>query len=457
MFTATSGSMYEEIENARKKKLRRRKIIKRRIIVIILLVLFVSYLGLLLNDIRRFKNGEHPLITISSSTKEYDDGKVETYVSIGWLFRYYYRETINTSEITPFWSPIKKDKELNRVVIDDDIPEMEDYSVPDNNNKREKVDGVLFFYDKDENLLGTYKCLLSTSDCEVAESLKMTEDSNKRPSGLKMNIINNRYVFIKEYKNRASQAEDHRIYLYDIVAKHIIASYQDVRATIISYDEDNNASGSIDNNRYIVKKNDAWGIDEVDKGKVTNFEEYKYSFISYDENARLYIFKSPAGEWIKDTWVTEKWIVFNAETRTYSNSFKESIDSLYYKNDKIYILAYEEVNYKKRYLLYNQEGENVLVKDGIDDLKVYDNFLAYTNDGYLYIIDYDGVEKLSKIKLYFTDMYTRVKPYTIRILSDSVLIALPQSSDKTHLTNEYYYNLNDFTLIKARENVKETI
>lgn len=457
MFTSTAGSMYEEIENARKKKLRRRKILKKRIIVIVVLVLVVSYLGLLLNDIRRFKNSEHPLITISSNIKEYDDGKVETYVSLGWVFRYYYRETINDSELVPFWSKIRKDNELNRAVVDEDIPKMEEYKVPSNPGKNAFVNGVLFFYDKDNNELGTYKCLLSESDCDVATSSYMDEDNRHRPYSLKMGIIDNRYVFIREFKNKGTAAQEYHIYLYDITAKHIIASYQDVRATIISYDDNNNAYGMIDNSKYIVKKHDAWGIDEVIKGKVTNFEDYKYSYINYDENAKLYIFKSPTGEWINDEWVTEKWTIFNAETKTFSNSFKESIDSLYYKNDKIYIIAYETVNYKKNYLLYNQDGENVLSKEGIDDLKVYDDFLAYTNDGYLYIIDYDGQEKITPIKLFFTESYTKVKPYSIRLLSDTILISIPQDSNKTHLTNEYYYNLSDFILIRTRENVKETI
>ena len=125
----SSGSMYEEIEQNRLMKLRKRKILKRRIIVIIILLIFLGYLGILLNDIRRFHNGENPLITLSSSTKEYDDGKVETYVSLGWVFRNYTRETINTQELVPFWTPIAMDNVLNRTITDENLPKIEEYKI----------------------------------------------------------------------------------------------------------------------------------------------------------------------------------------------------------------------------------------------------------------------------------------------------------------------------------------
>ena len=71
------------------------------------------------------------------------------------------------------------------------------------------------------------------------------------------------------------------------------------------------------------------------------------------------------------------------------------------KNDKIYIIIYtkNETTYKKNYKLYNQDGENVLSKDDIDDLVPYENFLTYTKDNILYIIDYDGKQLISNIKL----------------------------------------------------------
>ena len=454
MFTETSGSMYEEIENARKKKLRKRHVMKRRIIAIIILVLIVLYLGILLIDIARFHKGDKPLITLGQSVKEYDDGKVETYTSIGWVFRYYTRETINTTEIAPIWAPIRMDNVLNRVVRDQDLPELEtNYSIPDNISKREKVDGVLFFYDKDENLLGTYKCILSETDCSRSSSAILDEDGTNRTFGTPMAIIENRYVFITEYKNANSDAEEKHVYLYDISAKHLIASYQDIRYSKTITDKNDKTYGSIDNSKYIVKKNDLWGIDEVIKGQVSNFEEYKYQYINFDEDTNLYIFETP-----KDSWGVSKWIAFDANKKLYTEPISEIIDSFYYKNDRIYIIAYtkNESTYKKNYLLYNQEGKNVLSKDDIDDLKAYDKFLIYTKDKVLYVIDYEGNELISSVKLYFEPTQSRVKQYTIRIIGNTLIITTPKSEDKTHLVDEYHYNMDDWSLIKTRNNVKET-
>ena len=450
MFNETAGSMYEEIENARKKKLRKRKLLKRRIIAIIVLILIVSYLGILLNDIRRFHKGDKPLITIGQSTKEYDDGKVETYTSIGWVFRYYMRETINTTEIVPIWSPIKMDSVLNRVIIDQDLPELEtNYKIPDNIAKKEKVENVLFFYDKDEKLLGTYKCILSENDCIKSLSAVLEEDGISRIFGTPMSIIENRYVFITEFKNANTQAEEKHVYLYDIQAKHLIASYEDVRYTSTVKDEDNHEFGIIDNSKYIVKKDGLWGIDEVIKGQVSNFEAYRYKYITYDKETSLYVFETP----------TNEWLAFDANKKYATTPIKETIDSLYYKNDKIYMIAYNknEATLKRNYLLYNQDAQNVLAKEDIDDLKAYDKFLAYTKDEQLYIIDYDGSELISSLKLHFVPYQSKVKPYTIRIVGNTLVIATPKSQEATHLVDEHYYNMEDWSLIKTRENVKETL
>lgn len=455
MFTESSGSMYEEIENQRKQLLRKRKIMKRRILVIISLGLFVLYLGLLLNDIRRFHKGDKPLITISYKVKEYDDGKVETYTSLGWIFRYYLRETINQNEIAPIWSPIKKDKELNRQVFDENLPEIEtNYTVPDNMGKKEKDKGVLFFYDKDENLLGTYKCALSENDCEISYSGVQDEDKNVRPYNVKMSIFENRYVFITEYKNRYSTAQEKYVFLYDITAKHLIAGYQDVRYATYDTDDKNINHGYVDENRFIVMKNDKWGIDQVEKGRVSHFEEYQYYYINYDEETKLYIFETP-----KDNWGVNKWVAFDANKKFYTKPVSETIESFYYKNDRIYILAYtkpQQFSTKKNYLLYNQEGENVLAKNNIDDLKAYDKFLVYTNDQYLYIIDYDGKELVSSIKLNFVQTQTKVKNYIIKIIGNTLVISTPKEQSKTHFTDEYYFDMNDWSLTKTRQDVKET-
>src|SRR5574344_3076461 len=388
MFNQTAGSMYEEMENARLKKAHHHKIIVRRIIAILILIVIVAYLGLLLNDVKRYHDGLNPLIIVNQTTKEYDDGFVNTYYSLGWVFRYYNRETITESEIAPFWSKIRLDNVLKRV-NDPNLPAIEtDYEVPDNYNYYEKVSGVLFFYDTDKNLLGTYKCLLSEHDCEISYSAKLSDDPKDYSEITKMGIIDNRYVFITEYKNKDTDAQEKHVYLYDITAKNLIAEYQNVRYSKFLEDQ----KGYIDSAKYIVEKNNLWGLDQVIKGQVSNFEDYKYSYISYDETSGLYIFKNE----------DNTWLAFNANNRAYTKSISTQIRTIYVKNDKMYLITYTvDDAMKKNYLLYNQDGENVLTKSGIDDLTAYDTYLTYTNNDNLYLIDYDGKLLISDIKLYF--------------------------------------------------------
>ena len=45
----------------------------------------------------------------------------------------------------------------------------------------------------------------------------------------------------------------------------------------------------------------------------------------------------------------------------------------------------------------------------------------------------------------------------IKILDNTLIVSLPQSEDRTHLVDEYYYNMDDWSLTKTRLNVKETL
>ena len=446
----SSGSMYEEIEQNRLMKLRKRKILKRRITVIFILAIFLAYLGILLNDIRRFRNGDNPLITLSSETKEYDDGRVESYYSLGWVFRNYARETINTQELVPFWSPIAMDDVLNRIVYDETLPKIESYSIPENKDKRSKINGVLFFYDNDKNLLGTYKCIFSDSECEVSVSATLPEDKNTRQTNTQMDYIDNRYVFISEFKSRNTSVEEKTVFLYDMKAKHLLAQYQDVRYSKL-VEKNRVYYGSIDSSRYIVKKDNYWGIDEVSKGKVSNFVEFDYKLINFDEDSKLYILANKAG----------KWVVLNPNNKVFTSPIDKTIESVHYKNNKAYIVAYEPTElYGKNYYLYDQDGNNVLYKENIDNLVVYDNFLIYAKGEYIFIINYDGNEAADSIKLYISldDAldYKSVKPYYIEVIGTTLKISTPKTQDKTHFTDVYLYDIETLQLISKKENIKET-
>ena len=113
------------------------------------------------------------------------------------------------------------------------------------------------------------------------------------------------------------------------------------------------------------------------------------------------------------------------------------------------------------YRLYNSEGVNILKEDTISYLEVYEKFVSYIKDSKLYIINYDGDRLINdEIPIYFDDYYSgflvSVVALKIEVNGDTLRIATPKSNEKTHYTDEYYYNMNDWSLIRKRTNVKET-
>lgn len=445
MYNETSGMMYEEEEENKRKRERKKKIIRRRIISVIMFSLILIYFIILLVDINRFKNGYKPLIILGEVTKEYDDGYVKTAISIGWVFREYNRETIKDDEMVPIWSPIRMDNVLNRV-NEKDLPEIEtDYEIPDNRLNASKVDNVLFFFDANTNLLDTYKCLYSEKDCEIATSQIYPSDENQY-TPYQMGIIDNRYVFITEYQNKDTEAEIKTIFLYDINAKKIIAKYESVRYSTIL---DN--LGYIDNSKYIVKKNGKWGIDQVIKGSVSNVADYTHDQIKFDSNSGMYIFKD-----------NDKYYGYNANTKDTTEAILEEISKIYYVNDKIYLETKTKDEYYSNiyyYKLYNSDGTNVLSGDKISDFKPYDNFLIYIEDKKVHIINYDGEDLVQEdINVYFDySIYNVVDNLKITITGNTLILSTPKTKEKTHYTDEYYYDTNTWNLIKKRTNVKETL
>ena len=447
MYNESSGEMYDAYETKKANDARKRRLLIRRIVTVSILVLILIYFIILLIDINRYKNGDDPLILLGVNTKEYDDGYVTTKMSIGWVFREYNRETIKDNEMVPIWSGIRMDNVLNRV-NDPDLPEIETgYDIPSNPLYQEKINGVLFFYDNDKNLLDTYKCLLSENDCEISESVIYPTDSDKYTK-YKMGITENRYVFITEYRNKDTEALEKVIYLYDINAKKIIAKYEDIRYSYVE-----NSLGKLDNSRYIVKKNGKWGIDQVIKGKVSNAEDYTHDYITFDKDTKLYIMQD------KDSYY-----VYNPNDKSSTIAINEVIDKVYLIHN--HVLMKTKIEDKNKYnsyyyRLYNSEGVNILKEDTISYLEVYEKFVSYIKDSKLYIINYDGDRLINDdIPIYFNDYYpgflASVVALKIEVNKDTLKIATPKSRDNTHYTDEYYYNMNDWSLIRKRTNVKET-
>lgn len=414
----------------------------KRIIEICLLVLVIGYLILFLVDYNRSKNSEKPLIVINTKEKEYDDGKVTSYFSLGWVYREYRRETITDNEIAPFWSKIKYDNELIRE-NEDNLPELEEYEIPSNPNKIAKFRSILYFYNEDE-LLGTYKCLNSEEDCEIAHHIGLEYDENPYANN-QMNIIDNRYVFIDDYRSKNTPVEEKIVYLLDLKANRLIASYEGIR-----YNTLENELGNIDNSKYIVKKNGKWGIDQVILGKVTNKIPFEYDYINYDDNTKLYIL-------MKDN----EWFTLNIETNEYSVPFDKPITATYkYDNNYVIGINFTDKNtLKTNYELYNLMGEKIINKDNIDYLDIYDNFIVYANNLELHIISYKGEDLIPSLKLYFnnySERWNNIKSFYIEEDNDEVKITIPQKNSKERMQNEYFFNTTTWEKTKEHLNVFES-
>ena len=193
MYDDSAGAMYEQEEYARKEALRKKKILIRRIIVVSTISILSLYTILFLIDQGRFKKGQKPLITFKEVTKTYNDGTVTSRYGLGWVFREYNRESLLDTEMVPFFKKIRQDYDA-ATPVDTNLPQViTNYEIPDNPDELEKVDGILFLYDGG-NLLDTYKCILSDSDCEIATSY-LYSDEVSGMYDVKMSIVDEKICF----------------------------------------------------------------------------------------------------------------------------------------------------------------------------------------------------------------------------------------------------------------------
>ena len=335
MYNDSAGAMYEEEEYAKKEALRKRKLLIRRIGVVTSIAIVSLYTILFLIDQSRFKKGQKPLITFKEVTKTYNDGTVISRYGLGWVFREYNRETLLDTEMVPFWRKIRQDYDA-ATTVDTNLPKViTAYEIPDNPEELDKVDGVLFLYDSGK-LLDTYKCILSDTDCEIATSY-LYSDEVAGMYDIKMDIVDKRYAFIREYQNKGLEDETSEIFLYDIKNKQIIAKYEDIH-----YSKQENGKGIIDSSKYIIKKNGLWGIDQVINGRVTNVLNYQYYGINFKFESKKYILKSDNG-----------YQIYDASSNTLSENITDKIEDVIAFGTNIFYTTKNVTNDGVFYKLYN--------------------------------------------------------------------------------------------------------
>lgn len=407
---------------------------KKKIELAVLLILIFWGILFIFNYVRYTQS--KPLFLAVHTKTEYEDGVVEEYMSLGYTYRSYKRNSITREEFVPFWV-LRENPES-----ESDLPKaLTDYNIPENPSHRDKFRGLLYYYNIQGELLGTYKCINSSGECEKAfGGYDFYNIINKDPiTRLKkqhtLGSIHNKFAFIDDSFPQESKYGDltynRIVYLYQFLTDDpvIMAAYADVKES--TYDENYEVAAG-ENNRFIVKsiENGKWGIISISEaGTIEEVLPFEYDSINYDADTSYYIM-------CKD----DSWYVYDLYNKKKVSA--ESVDVIYdvWRNDN---LTYYFKTGRDRtvgtesfvdYSIYRIDGKKFLSGDRITQIVVRSNCVFYLTekDSTLHFIDYSGEEKY-KLKLAFSKV---------------------DHDDFSHPAFEIFYEMNGvitFRVYKGRE------
>lgn len=367
-------------------------------------LLFLIFWGILfIINYVRFSNSK-PLILAISAKHEYEDGIVQEYISLGYIYRNYQRSSISREEFVPFWV-LRENPEP-----EPDLPKaLTDYEVPENVKKDDKYMGLLYYYNSKRKLVGTYKCINSVMDCDKAvggyDSFNLLGDD---PFGddetIMLGQIHEKYAFVDDSVAQevlyGEVGYNRTIYLYNFLTqeREILAKFADVKVSTVS-----RGLGYGVNNDYILKSadNNKWGLMHIyENGNVEEVLPYEYQSIEYDEDTGYYIL-------CKDN----VWFIYDLENKKVVSA--ESVDPIYdvWRNDN---LTYYFRTGRKRsdaadtivdYKIFRIDGKQFLGTEQVTYVLARSNYVMYLteNNSLLHFVDYSGEEKES-IQLVFADL-----------------------------------------------------
>ncbi len=394
------------------------KILEISFVVMVLLwgiLLLVNYI--------RFTMDLPPIITVSTHTYDYEDGRVFEYVSLGYIYRSYEREVATKVEFVPFWD------EITDYEITHNYPELVEHNVPNNPDREDMVNSVIFYFDEDDDILFTYKCI-NIGDCEIAESIN---------GGLEMERFNN-YVFIKEeYDDRDV------VYIVDINKKEIVYEISDIAHSSVS---DTGKGLGNDGEFIIVDKLGKYGViylsDEIVDIAAPNFD-----IIRYNEQSDTYVMKS------------KYFMIKDLDTNEALYSSEEELMDAYRINDSLYMKylvpivltdyqILEGVKIEDLPKTYNvlDESDYELFDVDYSDIQFHnDKFFLIDDDRNLYIKDQDGKDYLSEaIRLDFDILdYDNRSAYQVSYFNDNFIIETLSSTGRVEDT--YIFNKNTWQVV----------
>lgn len=250
------------------------------------------------------------------------------------------------------------------------------HKMDENNNEKKHEEnpshelyyqGKLYFYDKDENLLGTYTCQNDELHCKIASNtiddeiyaLDYYQDEN-----LDLNIIKDRYVFLND-----SMAEIAPIILYDIKRNRTMATYNSVK----------NYGIGIEGSLFIIGDRDFnYGVLSLETDPIITIP-FDYSFLGIAN-----LLNEDENKIMNDLFVgkkDEQWYLLDPNGAVLTEPIEKEIVS--YNGQSIItkdINGYSLVDYNNQNILENTRYNNLSFTGK------YLNILDTNNDFYIYDI-----------------------------------------------------------------------
>lgn len=388
------------------------KIPTKRWIQIIAIIIAILWSILFIINYMNYTKSK-PLILATHNTKEYEDGYVEEYVSLGYTYRIYKRVSIAREELVPFWVPRENPES------EPDLPKVEVIpleEIPSNPQRKDKLRGLLYFYGEKRELAGVYKCVNSNGHCEKAYSGWDKYNTSNKDALTKiddklhtLSTIHNKFAFVDDSIEQSvkygSEAYQRIIYLYQFNEgeEKIIAKYSDVKES--TYDKEKELAYG-DNNKFIVKHFDTakWGVISIsEKGTIEEVIPFEYDSIDFDEDTKYYILSKE-----------DKWSIYDLnQQKELVTDVTEPIYNVWHNNNLTYYYKtgtdrnpYSEkitVDYKIYRL---EDNKPFLTLPHVTEVIERGNYIAYIteDDNILHFLDYGKVER-HKLQLAFSELH----------------------------------------------------
>lgn len=386
-----------------------KKMSTQKMVELVVLIAMILWGILFIVNYLRYTDGKNPILALHIERK-YDDGVVNEYISFGYVYRAYNRVSVTREEFVPFWIGLENPEALP------DLPVVDtDYEVPENIKRYDKYKGLLYYYSRKGELLGTYKCINTTMGCDKAFGGYDSYNTNNKDAITEhdpytLGMIHDTFAFVDDSLKQETEYGDLNysriVYLYRFLEDEehkpeIIAKFADVKMSTLDEDYE---LGYGENDRYIVKSMDTgkWGLIKIDAdGDITVELDYIYDSISYDEDTDYYILCKDGIWFIYDLY--KKTTVSAESVDPIYDVWKNNNYTYYFKTGRDRTIGDETfVDFR----IFRIDGNEFLNIDKVTQIVERDTYIMYltSEDNTLHFMDYGKAERY-KIKLYFSKMH----------------------------------------------------